>query len=62
MEKACMIIDRDGNVVEVGVPDCVMKRREYWEEKGFRLKIAEKEEALRKYRQFVKSRGDEDFD
>jgi hypothetical protein len=61
MEKACMIIDDDGNVVEIGVPDCVMKRRDYWEERGFRLEIGDKEEALRKYQDYVKSRSDEDF-
>jgi hypothetical protein len=60
-EQACMIVDDRGNVVEVGHPSCVMKRRDYWEEKGYRLEIADKEEALEKYREYVKSLDDRDF-
>ncbi len=48
MEKACMIIDGEGNVVEVGVPDCVLKRRDYWEGQGYSLEIVDKDEALRR--------------
>ncbi len=60
-EQACMIVDDAGNVVEVGHPSCVMKRKDYWEEKGYRLEIGDKEEALEKYMKYVKSLNDQDF-
>jgi len=50
-----MIIDEDGNVVSIGMPDCVEKRREYWEEKGYRLEQADKDEAIRRHQEYLKN-------
>jgi hypothetical protein len=61
MEKACMIIDKEGNVVEVGHPECIMKRKEYWEEKGCRFEITDKSEAMKRYRNYLKTLSDDDF-
>ena len=57
MEKACMIIDENGNVIEVGVPECVLKRREYWESRGYELEIADKDEALKRKREYIKGKS-----
>lgn len=54
MEKRYMIIDEDGNVVSIGMPDCVEKRRDYWEEKGYRLEQADKDEAIRRHQEYLK--------
>lgn len=54
MEKRCMIIDEDGNVVRIGIPDCVEKRRAYWEGKSYRLELADKDEAIRRHQEYLK--------
>ncbi|HVP78167.1 MAG TPA: hypothetical protein VMV04_09735 [Thermodesulfobacteriota bacterium] len=54
MEKRCMIIDEDGNVVSIGIPDCIEKRREYWESRSYRLELADKDEAIRRYQEYLK--------
>jgi hypothetical protein len=60
MEKCYMIIDLEGNVVSTGHPVCVEKRRQYWEEHGYKLEMTDKEEAVRRYQEYVKSRLDQD--
>lgn len=54
MEQCYMIIDSDGNVIQTGHPVCVEKRRDYWEKKGYRLELTNKEEALRRYHEYIK--------
>lgn len=49
-----MIIDKDGNVVSIGIPDCIEKRREYWESRSYRLELADKDEAIRRYQEYLK--------
>ena len=54
MSKRYMIIDKNDNVVVVGIPDCVEKRRDYWESKGYRLELADEEEAIRRYQEYIR--------
>jgi len=54
MQKRCMIIDEDENVVLVGIPDCIEKRRAYWEGKGYRLELADEDEATRRHQEYLK--------
>lgn len=61
MEMACLILDEKGNIVQIGHPECVMKNRNYWEDRGYRLEIMPREEALRMHEKGLKIHTEDDI-
>lgn len=55
MEQRYMIIDDKENVISIGMPDCVEKRRDYWESRGYRLELADKDDAIKRHQEYLKN-------